>query len=209
LIVSAPEERIYTQGPPSFLMTLLDLVLGIAIAIIGMIATYVYGTGKGAEQQAQADQKAIDTAKAYVPPGDGVDLEEVPPVDVSGRKIGGINLLGIYQIWVANMPSKQIPYNNCDAHEYRDVYVGYVCVKEGKVHVSMAVDEREPEIRHFDVRPEEVGKQQRVTFKWPPYDTFKEPGEHIVDIMIGYQFEDEPDSPVTWYRKKEFFVTLV
>lgn len=133
-----------------------------------------------------------------------------PTEEVRAPTPGDIEILGLYRHYSAKEIEACIPYNDIDPNHYPDVWVvGREVVPDTHYLIGLEVDGYIVPLE--DVQsvhsPEHSDDLRIAIIRYPRYDRYRRPGEHLVNVLIG---EPTPDGRgAVWSRKIPYIVQTV
>ena len=143
---------------------------------------------------------------------------ESPPDPLAPRDPGSpaaadgedIEILGLYRHYSAHDPAACIPYDEIDPNVYPDVWVvGREIRRDAHYLIGLEVDGYTVPLADVQsVKSPEHSDDLRIAIiRYPRYDRYRRPGEHLVNVLIG---EPTPDGRgAVWSRKIPYIVQTV
>lgn len=123
---------------------------------------------------------------------------------------GDIEILGLFRHYSAPEPEACIPYDGVDPNVYPDVWVvGREIRRDAHCLIGLEVDGYTVPLADVQsVKSPEHSDDLRIAIiRYPRYDRYRRPGEHLVNVLIG---EPAPDGRgAVWSRKIPYIVQTV
>ncbi len=153
----------------------------------------------------------VDAIRALFSPAPVPDpLAPREPGAPAAAEEGDIEILGLYRHYSARDPGACIPYDEVDPNVYPDVWVvGREIRRDAHYLIGLEVDGYTVPLADVQsVKSPEHSDDLRIAIiRYPRYDRYRRPGEHLVNVLIG---EPTPDGRgAVWSRKIPYIVQTV
>jgi hypothetical protein len=153
----------------------------------------------------------LDAIRALFSPASPPDpLAPRDPGTPAAAVAGDIEILGLFRHYSAKEIEACIPYDEIDPNVYPDVWVvGRELRRDAHYLIGLEVDGYTVPLA--DVQsvnsPEHSDDLRIAIIRYPRYDRYRRPGEHLVNVLIG---EPTPDGRgAVWSRKIPYIVQTV
>jgi hypothetical protein len=153
----------------------------------------------------------LDAIRALFSPASPPDpLAPRDPGTPAAAVAGDIEILGLFRHYSAKEIEACIPYDEIDPNVYPDVWVvGRELRRDAHYLIGLEVDGYTvPPADVQSVKSPEHSDDLRIAIiRYPRYDRYRRPGEHLVNVLIG---EPTPDGRgAVWSRKIPYIVQTV